>query len=83
MAIALVRQLLERGIRRRAKFQVTYIVHASKEDVVAVTVRLRVVAAVAKARSLSDKGWNVFIIGPDDVHYPPSEFHRLLACPDR
>jgi hypothetical protein len=61
---------------------VTYIVHASKGDAVAVTVRLRVTAAIAKAQSLSDDGWSVFIIGPDEVRYPPSEFDRLPACPE-
>jgi hypothetical protein len=61
---------------------VTYIVHASKGDAVAVTVRLRVTAAIAKARSLSDDGWSVVIIGPDEVRYAPSEFHNLPACPE-
>ncbi len=58
----------------------TYIVHASKGDAATVTVRLRVIAAIAKAKSLSDEGWSVFIVGPDGVQYPPSEFNRLQAC---
>lgn len=51
-------------------------------DAVAVTVRLRVVAAIAKARTLLDNGWSVVIIDPDDVHYPPDAFDRLLSCED-
>ena len=60
----------------------TYIVRASKGDAVAVTVRLRVVAAIVKARTLLDDGWSVVVIGPDDVHYPPDAFDRLLSCID-
>ena len=59
----------------------TFIVHASKDDAVAITIRLQVVVAVAKARSLADAGWSVVIIGPDNVRYPPPEFDKLLACP--
>jgi ubiquitin-protein ligase len=58
---------------------VTFIVHASKDDEVAITVRLRAVAAIAKAQSLSAEGWNVVIIGPDDTKYSPAQFDRLLA----
>jgi hypothetical protein len=58
---------------------VTFIVHASKNDEVAITVRLRAVAAIAKAQSLSVEGWNVVIIGPDDIKYSPAEFDKLLA----
>ena len=58
----------------------TFIVHASKGDAVAITIRLQVVAAVAKARSLADTGWEVFIIGPDDRRYSPTDFYKLLAC---
>ena len=43
----------------------TFIVHASKNDEVAITVRLRAVAAIAKAQSLSTEGWDVIIIGPE------------------
>jgi hypothetical protein len=42
-------------------------------------VRLRAVAAIAKAQSLSAEGWDVVIIGPDDLKYSPAEFDRLLA----
>jgi hypothetical protein len=57
---------------------VTFIVHASKGDDVAVTVRLSVVVAVAKGRSLLEEGWDVFIIGPDDIRYTPPDFDMLL-----
>jgi hypothetical protein len=57
---------------------VTFIVHASKGADVAVTVRLSVVVAIAKGRSLLEDGWDVFIIGPDDIHYTPPEFDKLL-----
>jgi hypothetical protein len=59
---------------------VTYIVHASKGDAVAVTIRLRVVAAVAKAQMLLEDGWSVVIISPDDIHYSPDGFDKLLSC---
>ena len=58
---------------------VTYIVHALKNDEVAITVRLRAVAAVVKAQSLAAEGWDVVIIGPGDVKYSPIEFDKLLA----
>ena len=57
----------------------TFIVHASKDEAVVITVRLRVVAAIAKARALSEAGWDVYIISPDDIRYTPAEFDRLLA----
>lgn len=58
---------------------VTFIVHASKNDEVAITVRLRAVAAIAKAQSLSAEGWDVVIVGPDDIKYSPAEFDKLLS----
>jgi hypothetical protein len=58
---------------------VTFIVHASKNDEVAITVRLRAVAAIAKACSLATEGWDVVIIGPDDIRYSPAEFDKLLT----
>jgi hypothetical protein len=73
--------LLGRGIGHRAQISpVTFIVHASKGDEVAVTMRLRVIAAVEKARLLSDAGWDVYIISPENLRYTPGEFDRLLAC---
>ena len=61
----------------RQGIAVTFIVQASKGDDVAVTVRLSVVVAIAKARSLLEEGWDVFIIGPDDIRYIPPEFDKL------
>ena len=58
----------------------TFIVHASKGDEVAVTIRLRAIAAVAKARSLCSDGWDVYIVSPGDIRYAPAEFDKLLAC---
>ena len=59
---------------------VTFIVHASRGEAVVITVRLRVAAAIAKARALSDAGWEVYIISPDDIRYTPADFDRLRAC---
>jgi hypothetical protein len=58
----------------------TFIVHASRGEAVVITVRLRVAAAIAKARALSDAGWDVYIISPDDIRYTPADFDRLRAC---
>jgi hypothetical protein len=63
------------------RLAVTFIVHASKGDAITITLRLQVIAAVAKARTLTDAGWDVYIIGPDEVRYLPGDFDRLLACP--
>jgi hypothetical protein len=70
--------LLGRSIesKRTNPAPVTFIVHA---DEVTITVRLRAVAAIAKAQSLSAEGWDVVIIGPDDLKYSPAEFVKLLA----
>jgi hypothetical protein len=62
---------------------VTFLVHASKNDEVVITIRLRAVAAIAKAHSLSAMGWDVAIIGPDDIKYSPAEFRKLLALSAR
>jgi hypothetical protein len=57
---------------------VTFIVHASKGEDVAETIRLSVVVAIAKGRSLLDEGWQVYITGPDGIRYYPAEFEKLL-----
>jgi hypothetical protein len=57
---------------------VTFIVHASRGEDSATTVRLSVDAAVAKARTLVDEGWQVIITGPDGIRYAPPDFDRLL-----
>jgi hypothetical protein len=58
---------------------VTFIVHASRGEEVATTIRLSAVAAIAKGRALAAEGWHVFITGPDDIRYDPPEFDRLLS----
>lgn len=57
----------------------TFIVHASKNEDVATTIRLRGAAAVAKAIAFADEGWHVFITGPDGNRYYLSEFEDLLS----
>jgi hypothetical protein len=43
------------------------------------TIRLSVVVAIAKGRSLAEEGWQVFIMGPDGIRYHPPEFDKLLS----
>jgi hypothetical protein len=57
---------------------VTFIVHASKGEDTTTTIRISVVVAIAKARSLAEEGWQVFIMGPDDIRYYLPEFEKLL-----
>ena len=61
------------------RYSATFIVHASKNEDVATTIRLRSAAAVAKATALVDQGWQVFITGPDGNRYHLSEFEQLLS----
>ena len=58
----------------------TFIVHASKGEAVTITVRLRVAAAIAKARALVDAGWDVYVVSPDGIRYTPADFDRLRTC---
>jgi hypothetical protein len=58
---------------------VTFMVHASKGEAAATTIRLSVVVAIAKGRSLAEEGWQVFITGPDGIRYYPAEFDKLLS----
>ena len=58
---------------------VTFMVHASKGEDAATTIRLSVVVAIAKGRSLAEEGWQVFITGPDGIRYYPAEFDKLLS----
>jgi hypothetical protein len=58
---------------------VTFIVHASRGEETLTTIRLSPAAAIAKGYALAADGWTVFITGPDDVRYHPSEFDRLLS----
>jgi hypothetical protein len=57
---------------------VTFIVHASRGEEATTTIRLSVVVAIAKGHALAEEGWQVFITGPDDTRYYPSEFDELL-----
>ena len=58
---------------------VTFIVQASKGEDTTTTIRLSVVVAIAKGRSLAEEGWQVFITGPDGIRYHPPEFDKLLS----
>jgi hypothetical protein len=58
---------------------VAFIVHASRGEDSTTTIRLSVVVAIAKGRSLAEEGWQVFITGPDGVRYYPAEFEKLLS----
>jgi hypothetical protein len=58
---------------------VTFIVQASRGEETTTTIRLSVVVAIAKGRTLAEEGWQVFITGPDGTRYHPSEFDRLLS----
>jgi len=74
-------KLLERdigGITQKG-VAVTFIVHASRGEDATTTIRLSVVVAIAKGRSLAEEGWQVFITGPDGIHYYPPEFDKLLS----
>ena len=75
----LERKLLEldTGIAQKG-VAVTFIVHASRGETATTTIRLSVVAAIAKGRALAEEGWQVFITGPDGIRYYPSEFDKLL-----
>jgi hypothetical protein len=73
-------KLLGRDIGHRQKgIAVTFIVHASRGEDATTTIRLSVVVAIAKGRSLAEEGWQVFITGPDGNRYYPSEFDKLLS----
>jgi hypothetical protein len=58
---------------------VTFIVHASRGKDSATTARLNAAVAIAKARTLVDEGWQVFITGPDGIRYGPADFDQLLS----
>jgi hypothetical protein len=64
---------------RKKGIAVTFIVHASRGEETATTIRLSVVVAIAKGRALAEEGWQVFITGPDGIRYYPPEFDELLV----
>jgi hypothetical protein len=59
---------------------VTFIVYASRGGVEITTIRLNVVAAVAKGRALIDDGWQVCIADPGGTRYQPAEFDKLASA---
>jgi hypothetical protein len=63
---------------RKKGIAVTFIVHALRGEEATTTIRLSVVVAIAKGRTLAEDGWQVFIVGPDGTRYYPSEFDKLL-----
>jgi hypothetical protein len=67
------------GASRRKGVAVTFIVHASRGEDTTTTSRLSVVVAIAKGRSLTEEGWQVFVTAPDGIRYYPSEFNKLLS----
>jgi hypothetical protein len=67
------------GASRRKGVAVTFIVHASRGEDTTTTIRLSVVVAIAKGRSLTEEGWQVFVTAPDGIRYYPSEFNKLLS----
>jgi hypothetical protein len=54
----------------------TFTVHASRGDEITTTVRLNVIAAIAKGRTLIDKGWQVFITDTDGNRISPVRFRQ-------
>jgi hypothetical protein len=58
---------------------VTFIVQATRGEEAVTTIRLSVVVAIDKGRTLVEEGWQVFITGPDGTRYYPGEFDKLLA----
>jgi hypothetical protein len=63
---------------RKRGIAVTFIVHASRGENNATTIRLSVAVAIAKGRALAAEGWEVFT-APDGIRYYPSEFDTLLS----
>jgi hypothetical protein len=68
------------GIDCGKDLAVTFIVYASRGGVEITTVRLNVVAAIAKGRTLIDDGWQVSIADPNGTRYQPSEFDKLASA---
>ncbi len=59
---------------------VTFILYASRGGVEMTTIRLNVIAAVAKGRALMDDGWQVCITDPAGIRYQPAEFDKLASA---
>jgi hypothetical protein len=56
----------------------TFTIHASKDGYLMQTLRLRPHAAVSKARSLKNAGWEVHITNQHGDSYRPKTFDELL-----
>jgi hypothetical protein len=56
----------------------TFTIHASKDGHLMQTLRLRPQAAVLKARSLKNAGWEVHITNRHGDSYRPQTFDELL-----
>jgi hypothetical protein len=56
----------------------TFTIHASKDGHLMQTLRLRPQAAVLKARSLKNAGWEVHITNQHGDSYRPQTFDELL-----
>ncbi len=67
------------SITQKVLLPVTFIVQASRGEDATTTIRLSVDVAIAKGLALAEEGWQVFITGPDGIHYQPSDFDKLLS----
>jgi hypothetical protein len=56
----------------------TFTIHATKDGHLMQTLRLRPQAAVSKARSLKNAGWEVHITNQHGDSYQPQTFEELL-----
>ena len=56
----------------------TFTIHASKDGYLMQTLRLKPQAAVSKARSLKNAGWEVHITNQHGDSYQPQMFEKLL-----
>jgi hypothetical protein len=54
-----------------------FTIHASKDGQSAETQRIRAVVAVAKARTLADAGWDVYVTDPTGRYFSLKELDDL------
>jgi hypothetical protein len=64
--------------RKGEEATMTFTIHASKDGHLMQTLRLRPQAAVLKARSLKNAGWEVHITNQHGDSYRPQTFDELL-----
>jgi hypothetical protein len=55
-----------------------FTIHASKDGESSHTVRIGPTVTVAKARELSNNGWQVHVTDADGHRYGPDKFNELL-----